>query len=111
MIIAPPAGDAFNFVVNLAIYPAQAFSLIMAIGLYAVRRQRKRAGLPPADFRAWQVAILFNVLVNVYCLVMPWYPPPGGANAGEFSFWYGAYVVTGIGMHVSLLNHPYGRTN
>jgi hypothetical protein len=98
MILAPPAGDAFNFVVNLAIYPAQAFSLAMAVGLYTVRYQRKKAGLPLSDFRAWDIAIVFNILVNIYSLAMPWYPPPGGADAGEFSFWYAAYVVTAIGM-------------
>ena len=98
MILAPPAGDAFNFVVNLSVYPSQAFSLALAVGLYFVRRERHKAGLPRADFRAWDVAIVFSVLVNIYCLVMPWYPPPGGKNAGIFSFWYGAAVVTGIGM-------------
>lgn len=98
MILAPPAGDAFNFVVNLSIYPSQAFSLAMAVGLYTVRYQRRKAGLPRPEFRAWDIAIVFNILVNIYCLVMPWYPPPGGADAGQFTFWYAAYVVTGIGM-------------
>jgi hypothetical protein len=100
MILAPPAGDAFNFVINLSIYPAQAFSLALAVGLYLVRWERKKAGIAPSGFRAWDVAIIFTILVNIYCLVMPWYPPPGGADAGEFTFWYAAYVVTGIGMQV-----------
>jgi Amino acid permease len=98
MILAPPAGDAFNFVVNLSIYPSQAFQLALAIGLYLVRWERRKAGLAPPGFRAWHVAIIFSILVNIYCLVMPWYPPPGGKDAGLFSFWYAAYVVTGIGM-------------
>jgi hypothetical protein len=100
MILAPPKGNAFDFVVDLSIYPAQAFLLVMAVGLYAVRYQRKKAGIGRSDFRAWDVAIIFNILVNIYCLVMPWYPPPGGADSGQFTFWYAAYVVTGIGMQV-----------
>jgi hypothetical protein len=100
MILAPPAGDAFNFVVDLSVYPSQAFSLAMAVGLYFVRYQRKKAGIARSDFRAWDVAIIFTILVNIYCLVMPWYPPPGGADGGDFTFWYAAYVVTGIGMQV-----------
>ncbi len=100
MILAPPAGDAFNFVVNLAVYPSQAFSLALAVGLYLVRYERKKAGLARPDFRAWDIAITFSILVNIYCLVMPWYPPPGGKDGGEFTFWYAAYVVTGIGMQV-----------
>jgi hypothetical protein len=93
MILAPPAGDAFNFVVNLSVYPAQAFSLALAVGLYLVRHERKKAGLARPDFRAWDIAIIFSILVNIY-----WYPPPGGKDGGEFTFWYAAYVVTGIGM-------------
>ena len=98
MILAPPAGDAFNFVVNLSVYPSQAFSLAMAVGLYLVRYERKKAGLARPDFRAWDIAIIFSILVNIYCLVMPLYPPPGGIDGGKFTFWYAAYVVTGIGM-------------
>jgi len=75
MILAPPAGDAFNFVVNLSIYPSQAFLLALAVGLYLVRWERKKAGIAPSNFRAWDVAIIFSILVNIYCLVMPWYPP------------------------------------
>jgi Amino acid permease len=98
MILAPPAGDAFSFVVDLSIYPAQAFALAMAAGLFLVRYQRTKVGLGRSDFRAWDIALIFNILVNLYCLIMPWYPPPGGANHGQFTFWYASYVVTGIGM-------------
>jgi len=53
----------------------QAFSLAMAVGLYTVRYQRKKAGLPRSDFRAWDIAIVFNILVNIYSLAMPGTPP------------------------------------
>ena len=100
VILALPAGDAFNFVVNLAVYPSQAFSLALAAGLYLVRRERKKAGIvaTPNNFRAWDVAIIFSIFVNIYALVMPWYPPPGGRDGGIFTFWYASYVVAGIGM-------------
>lgn len=32
---------------------------------------------------------------------MPWYPPPGGRNGGDVSFWYGTYIVVGIGILVT----------
>ena len=75
----------------------------MAIGLYFVRYRRRKLGLTPltsheGGFRAWEVAVLITILVNFYLLVMPWYPPPGGRDGGDVSFWYAAYVVTGIGM-------------
>jgi len=126
MILAPPAGDAFNFgiissasyhlpttpaipepwsytltqypVVDLQVYPSSFFSFLMGAGLYAVRWRRKRANLPPPTFRAWDVAVVFNILVALYLLVMPWYPPDGGQYAGDVSFWYATYVATGVAL-------------
>ncbi|KAM5344757.1 hypothetical protein ACJ41O_010619 [Fusarium nematophilum] len=100
MIIAPPAGDAFNFITDLKIYPAAFFDFLMAVGLIIVRRRRKRLGLPPPTFRAWDAVIAFNILKNVYLLVMPWVPPEGGPYSGDVSFWYATYAATGLGVLV-----------
>lgn len=70
----------------------------MALGIYVVRWRRKRANLPEPEFKAWHVVILFNILIQLYLLVMPWYPPEGGQYAGDVSFWYATYAVAGIGM-------------
>ncbi|KAJ4989783.1 high affinity methionine permease [Stagonosporopsis vannaccii] len=94
MILAPPAGDAFNFIVDLQVYPASLFNLTLAVGLILVRQRRKRLGLPRPSFRVWDPVLGFNILVNLYLIIMPWYPPPGGR--GNVSFWYGTYIVTGI---------------
>ena len=103
-ILAPPAGDSFNFVVDLNQYPQSFFYFMMALGLYIVRYRRSKSGITrlrgqAGRFRAWDIAIVITILINFYLLVMPWYPPPGGANGGDVSFWYGTYVVTGIGMY------------
>ncbi|KAL2190552.1 hypothetical protein L209DRAFT_703788 [Thermothelomyces heterothallicus CBS 203.75] len=98
MILAPPAGDAFNFINDLYVYPSSVFQVLLGVGLLLVRRRRRRLGLPRSEFRAWDPVIAFNILVYIYLLVMPWYPPAGGANAGDVSFWYGTYIVTGIGI-------------
>ncbi|KAJ5168873.1 uncharacterized protein N7482_004467 [Penicillium canariense] len=98
MIIGPPAGDAFNFVVDLAVYPSNIFNFLIAIGLLVLRQRRKALNLPPPDFKAWAVAIGFTLLANAYMLVAPWYPPTGGADGGDVSFWYGTYLVVSIGL-------------
>ena len=72
----------------------------MAVGIYIVRWRRKRAKLPPPSFKAWHIAIIFNILVNVYLLVMPWYPPAGGPYAGNVSFLYSTYCIVGIAIIV-----------
>ncbi|OKP02400.1 High-affinity methionine permease [Penicillium subrubescens] len=98
MIIGPPAGDAFNFVVDLAVYPSNIFNFLIAIGLLLLRHRRKALGLPPPEFKAWGVAIGFALLANTYMLIAPWYPPTGGANGGDVSFWYGTYLAVSIGL-------------
>ncbi|KAF6807388.1 high-affinity methionine permease [Colletotrichum sojae] len=98
MILAVPAGDAFTFVNDLGIFPAAAFNLAMAVGIYVVRWRRSKLNLPEPEFRAWHVVIIFNICIQLYLLVMPWYPPAGGQYAGDVSFWYATYAVTGLGI-------------
>jgi len=98
MILAPPAGDAFNFIVDLQSYPNNVFFFATTFGLFLIRRSRAKLGLPKAEFRAWLVAIIFSLAVNVFILVMPWYPPPGGRYGGDVSFWYATYCVVGLAM-------------
>ncbi|KAF5676146.1 high-affinity methionine permease [Fusarium heterosporum] len=96
MIVAPSAGDAFTFVVSLGTYPDAIFRFAMAVGLYVIRRRRSKAGIGRSDFKAWHPAVLFYILIQVFVLVMPWYPPKGGPYAGDVSFWYATYCVVGI---------------
>jgi hypothetical protein len=70
----------------------------MSVGLYIVRYRRKKLGVPRSEFRAWDAAVVFTILQNLYLLIMPWYPPTGGATGGDVSFWYATYCVTGIGI-------------
>lgn len=98
MILAPPAGDAFNFVVDLQSYPANIFLFATTSGLLIIRHRRARLNIPRTEFRVWDIAIYFSLAVNVFLLVMPWYPPPEGRDGGDVSFWYATYCVTGLGM-------------
>lgn len=70
----------------------------MVIGLLLLRRSRKRLNLPRSEFRAWDFVVYFNVLVQLYLSVMPWYPPASGRNGGDVTFWYGTYIVVGIAL-------------
>ncbi|RAK87617.1 high affinity methionine permease [Aspergillus costaricaensis CBS 115574] len=96
MIIAPPAGDAFNFIVDLAIYPGNAFNFLLAIGILITRHRRQRLNFPPSGYRAWTISVYFAILSSLYMLVAPWYPPSTGADGGDVSFWYATYCVVGI---------------
>ncbi|KAJ0304029.1 hypothetical protein Brms1b_011397 [Colletotrichum noveboracense] len=71
MIVAPPAGDAFNFIADLQVYPSAFFGFVMSVGLYVVRWRRSRLNLPPPEFKAWDVIIIFNIAKDLYLLIMP----------------------------------------
>ncbi|PWN49405.1 amino acid transporter [Violaceomyces palustris] len=103
MILAPPFGDAFNFVVDLASYPSQFFNLLMVLGLFRIRYWRKRndrdsevEGGSEEIYKAWDVALITYALVALFLLIAPWLPPAGGAKGGDVSFWYATYCAVGI---------------
>lgn len=83
---------------DLGTFPSAAFNLAMAVGLYLVRWRRSKANLPEPEFKAWHIVIIFNILIQLYLLIMPWYPPEGGQYAGDVSFWYATYAVVGLAM-------------
>jgi amino acid transporter len=103
VILALPFGDAFNFLVDLRSYPDNVFLFLMVVGLYYLRRQRAAAGLPPAPFRTWHSAMILSAAVALFILIMPWYPPA----EPDQSFWYGTYIVVGIGIMVGMVLYYY----
>ncbi|EXA35625.1 hypothetical protein FOVG_13672 [Fusarium oxysporum f. sp. pisi HDV247] len=88
MIVAPPAGDAFQFVVSLKTYPDAIFHAAMGVGLLLICRRRSRSGRPD----------LTSEHAQVFLLVMPWIPPECGIYAGTVSFLWCTYVIVGIGI-------------
>ncbi|TEA10101.1 High-affinity methionine permease [Colletotrichum sidae] len=100
MIVAPPAGDAFSFVVDLQTYPSAMFNFAMTYGVFILRRRRRRSGIGRSDFRAWDLVVVFFLAIQVFVLAMPWWPPKGGPYAGSVSFWYATYCVVGIGIMI-----------
>jgi hypothetical protein len=85
-------------VVDLQTYPSNVFSFATTFGLILIRRRRAKINIARTEFRAWDIALYFSLLVNVFLLVMPWYPPTGGADGGDVSFWYATYCVVGLAM-------------
>jgi amino acid transporter len=96
MIAAPPAGDAFQFVVSLKSYPDAVFHAAMGAGLVLLRRRRARSGTPRSAFRAWWILVGLYILSQIYLLVMPWIPPKTGIYGGTVSFFYATYMLVGL---------------
>ena len=85
-------------VTDLYIYPAAVLYLMLAIGIYLIRYRRRDLNLPRPAFRAWDFVLIFNIIAQLYLIIMPWYPPDTGADGGDVSFWNGTHIVTGLGI-------------
>jgi amino acid transporter len=62
-ICAPPAGDAFNFIVSLSSYPTTVLYLALTVGLIKLRLTKKEAWSAP--FTAPRLAIIIYLLGNI----------------------------------------------
>ncbi|ODV66759.1 amino acid transporter [Hyphopichia burtonii NRRL Y-1933] len=97
--LAPPPGDAFNFVVDMGSYSGYIFKILLVVGLLLVRKQREKAGL---GFVGWKVPLPVLVLVilyEIFVFAMAFVPPADGTlNGSDVSFFYCAYALTTIGI-------------
>ncbi|THH13249.1 hypothetical protein EW146_g6945 [Bondarzewia mesenterica] len=80
VIVAPPPGDAFNFVLNLVSYPLAIINAAISAGLlFLYTPYARRAGFdwaPP--FRASWPVVFFFLLSNIFLAIAPLVPPSGG---------------------------------
>ncbi|OVF09246.1 putative high-affinity methionine permease [Clavispora lusitaniae] len=94
-ILAPPPGDAYNFVLNLISYPLNVVNTFVALGLlylkyetYKGRRQWKAPITAP-----WPV-VAFFFLCSIYLVVAPYIPPSAGQSVYHSLPYYIHCVVT-----------------
>lgn len=114
-ICAPPAGDAFNFVVNLTTYPGVFLLTLAAIGLIKIRLDKKEweAWGAKGGFSVPWVVLGFYVLGNLvrqlsffvswyllihvqFVLIMPFIPPDSGSGNTSLPYWLSPVVALSI---------------
>lgn len=97
-ILAPPPGDAYNFILNLISYPMNVVNLVVSLGLlwiYWKRRQGKITWNPP--IKAGVVITTFFTLSNLYLVVAPYVPPTGDQSVyNSLPYWIHCVVTWGI---------------
>jgi len=75
MLLGPPPGEAFEFLVDLISYPAWFFYGISVFGLLWMRKTQPQLERP---FRVWwPLAVLF-ILCAIFLCVFPFIPPTDG---------------------------------
>lgn len=94
IIVLPPPGEIYPFILDAETYPTQFFALAIAFGLLWLRWHRPDLQRP---FKAWLPAVVLRVVICIALAVAPFVPPEGDGK-GAFGLWYGAYAVVGVGM-------------
>lgn len=104
IMLAPPPGDAYNFILNVISYPLAVVNVFVAgalIHLYLHPFFASRNGerwQPP--IRATLPVAVFFLLSNIYLVVAPFVPPDDGQNVYEHLPYY-LHCVVGIGVFVA----------
>ncbi|EJD06899.1 amino acid transporter [Fomitiporia mediterranea MF3/22] len=93
VILALPAADAFNFLLDLASYPHLFFAVATGFGVWILRKRHVTQKIPFSGFKASNVSIVLYLSSCIFLTIMPWIPPEDGH--ADVSFWY---CVVGIGI-------------
>ncbi|KAK6198658.1 amino acid permease-domain-containing protein [Scheffersomyces amazonensis] len=99
VLLAPPAGDAYNLVVDIGSYSGYFFKILLAVGLLLVRKQRKEQGLGYQGFKCPLIFIIITLVFYLFVIAMSFVPPNNGTLIGsDVTFFYATYALVTIGL-------------
>ncbi|KAJ5082535.1 hypothetical protein N7532_011578 [Penicillium argentinense] len=94
LICAPPAGDAFDFVVGLGTYPTVFLLTFVTIGLIKLRVSKDEGF--QSKFRVPWAILVFYLASNIFLLVMPFVPPANGKGSTSLPYYLSPVVALAI---------------
>lgn len=100
VIVVPPPGEIYNFLVDIGGYPVSVISVAISLGLLYLQMKPKENWQSP--FKARKVYILVFALSNCLLLVLPWVKPRDereGKEEGKFRYY--AYPATALAILAS----------
>lgn len=100
IMLAPPPGDAYNFILNLISYPlsvVNAFISLALIIIYLTKDKHKHWPDWNPPLKATLPVTVFFFLASLYLVVAPFVPPDAGQNVYE-SLPYYLHCVVGWGL-------------
>ncbi|KAB5528837.1 amino acid transporter-like protein [Coniochaeta sp. 2T2.1] len=95
VIILPPPGRIYNFLVDIGGYPVSVISVAVSVGLLYLHSTPAERWTSP--FRASTVAVGIYAASNCLLLILPWIPPRSGRSEDEGFVWF-AYPATALGV-------------
>ncbi|KAL4913216.1 amino acid/polyamine transporter I [Aspergillus aurantiobrunneus] len=101
IMLAPPPGDAYNFLVNLISYPLAIVNVFVSAGLvYIYLTKDKNFPNWSPGIRATLPVTAFFCLSNLYLVVAPYIPPTDGQSVYEELPYY-LHCVVALGIFAS----------
>merc|ERR1711879_443446 len=101
VIILPPSGNVYSFILEVEGYPAQFFVLATAFGLLWLRYERPDLDRP---YKAWVPAVFLRIALSLALLIAPFFPPPKEQRTGMF---WAAYAIVGTSILVFAILYWY----
>lgn len=94
VLIAPPAGPAYNFIVDLYTYPGAWINGFVAAGLLWLQwRESERWSSPWHTF--FPITVLY-LMANIFLALVPFIPPDGPIDADGYPYF--VFPIVGVGV-------------
>ncbi|PGH01627.1 hypothetical protein AJ79_07875 [Helicocarpus griseus UAMH5409] len=99
IMLAPPPGDAYNFILNVISYPLSIINTFVSGALIHLYLHRNKYSWQP-PMSATLPVVIFFLLSNMYLVLAPFVPPTDGQNVYEELPYY-LHCVVGIAIVVA----------
>ncbi|KAI6249179.1 High-affinity methionine permease [Erysiphe necator] len=97
VIIVPPPGRIYNFLIDIGSYPVSVISVAISLGLLYLQYNRKE--MWRSSFHAKPSLIIIFAASNILLLVMPWVKPKD--NRADSQYAYYTYPATALAIMAS----------
>ncbi|KAL1851095.1 hypothetical protein Daus18300_012642 [Diaporthe australafricana] len=94
ILVAPPAGPAYNFIVDLYTYPGVWINGFVAAGL--IYLQFKKSENWSSPWHTYLPVTLLFLAMNVFLAIVPFIPPTGSWDAEGYPYYI--FPVVGVGV-------------
>ncbi|KAI1030172.1 hypothetical protein LB504_010477 [Fusarium proliferatum] len=101
VLLAPPAGPAYNFIVNLYTYPGSWINGFVTAGLIYLHYKKSENWTSP--WHTYLPISIIYLLANIFLALVPFIPPDGDWNADGYPY----YVFPVVGVAVLILGGVY----
>jgi amino acid transporter len=91
VIVLPPSATVYSFIADVEGYAGQYFALAVAAGIIVLRYQKPDLHRP---FKAWLPAVWLRILLCLFLIAAPLFPPKKGTS--DVNFFYATYALVGL---------------